>query len=113
MQEPTEQQSSVAERMRPLVQAILGSRLPATIRMWDGSTLGPPESESAATLVVRSPAALRRQVFLPHELGLNRASVAGDLDLEGDVFAAISMLRGSVAEQDEHADVRLGAKTWV
>src|SRR3954469_4553489 len=104
MKEQTEKQTSVAERMRPLVQAMLGNRLPVTMRMWDGSTLGPPESDSAATIVVRSPSALRRLVYAPNELGLSRAYVAGDLDLEGDVFAAMSILRGSIAEQDQHAD---------
>src|SRR5437764_10018230 len=109
----TEQQTSVADRMRPLVEAMLGPRLPVTMRMWDGSTLGPPETDSAATIVVRSPSALRRLVYAPNELGLSRAYVAGDLDLEGDVFAAMSILRGSVAEHDEPADVNLGAQAWV
>src|SRR3954463_14549506 len=110
MKAQTENRASVAERMRPLVQAMLGSRLPVTMRMWDGSTLGPPESETAATIVVRSPSALRRLVYAPNELGLSRSYVAGDLDLEGDVFAAMSILRGSIAEEDEPADVNLGTQ---
>src|SRR3954452_7858349 len=104
---------SVADKMRPLVEGILGSRLPVTIRMWDGSKLGPPESESDATIVVRSPSALRRLVYAPNELGLGRAFVAGEIDLEGDVFAALSVLRRSVTQEDERADIKLGARAWV
>src|SRR5581483_4149938 len=83
------------------------------MRFWDGSTLGPPEGSAGATVVVRSPAALRRLVYAPSELGLGRAYVAGDIDVEGDVFAALAMLRGSIAEEDEHADVKLGTRAWV
>src|SRR5437899_1639492 len=104
---------SVADRLRPLVEGILGSRLPLTVRMWDGSTLGPPEAESAATLIVKSPDALRRLVYAPNELGLGRAFVAGEIDVEGDVFTALSILRGSMAEEDERADLKLGVQAWV
>src|SRR3954451_8660085 len=109
----TDMDRSVAERIRPLVEGVLGGRLPVAVRMWDGSTLGPPESETAVTIVVRSASALRRLVYAPNELGLSRAYVAGDIDVEGDVFAAMSILRGSIAEEDEHADVKLGAQAWV
>src|SRR4051812_48938532 len=109
----TDRALSVAERLRPLVDRILGSNPPVAIRMWDGSTLGPPEDGADAVLMVRSPAALRRLVFAPNELGLGRAFVAGELDLEGDVFAALDLLRGSIADGDEHADVRLGVQAWV
>ena len=104
---------SVAERIRPLAEGILGGRLPVTMRFWDGSMLGPPEGSGGATVVVNSPAALRRLVYAPNELGLGRAYVAGEIDVDGDVFAALAMLRGSIAEEDEHADVHLGSQAWV
>ena len=46
---------------------------------------------------MRSPDALRRIVTAPGELGLARAYVAGDIDFEGDIFAALEVrqpLRG-------------------
>jgi cyclopropane-fatty-acyl-phospholipid synthase len=43
--------------------------------------------------VVRSPYALRRILTAPGELGLGRAYVAGDLDVQGDIYAALSSLR--------------------
>jgi len=55
------------------------------IRFWDGSELPPPGGEPEAVLVVRSPRALAYVLREPNELGLGRAWVAGDLDLEGDL----------------------------
>jgi cyclopropane-fatty-acyl-phospholipid synthase len=43
-------------------------------------------------VVLRSPDALRRIVTAPGELGFARAYVAGDLDIEGDVFEALALL---------------------
>src|SRR5438067_8899701 len=51
--------------------------------------LGPPDASTA--IVVRSPNALRRIVTAPGELGFARAYVAGDIDLEGDVFEALTL----------------------
>ncbi len=43
-------------------------------------------------IVLRSPDALRRIVTAPGELGFARAYVAGDLDIEGDVYEALRLL---------------------
>ncbi|MGH3016301.1 MAG: class I SAM-dependent methyltransferase [Gaiellaceae bacterium] len=43
-------------------------------------------------VVLRSPEALRRIVRAPGELGFARAYVAGDLDIEGDVYEALELL---------------------
>ena len=43
-------------------------------------------------IVLRSPEALRRIVTAPGELGFARAYVAGDLDIEGDVYEALELL---------------------
>jgi cyclopropane-fatty-acyl-phospholipid synthase len=68
---------------------LLGSDLPVRITAFDGTDLGPPDA--AATLVVRSPDALRRMVTAPGELGLARAYVAGDIDVEGDIHTALEL----------------------
>ncbi|MGZ4681781.1 MAG: SAM-dependent methyltransferase, partial [Acidimicrobiales bacterium] len=44
-----------------------------------------------ATIVLHSPDALRRIVTAPGELGLSRAYVSGDVDLEGDAFAVLEL----------------------
>jgi cyclopropane-fatty-acyl-phospholipid synthase len=79
----------VAEQLRPVLRGLLGEDLPLRLRAWDGSTTGP--ADSAATLVVRSPRALRRILWRPDELGIGRAYVSGDLDVEGDLYAALSL----------------------
>ena len=43
-------------------------------------------------VVLRSPEALRRIVTAPGELGFARAYVAGDLDIEGDLYEALELL---------------------
>jgi cyclopropane-fatty-acyl-phospholipid synthase len=72
-----------------LVSNVLGSDLPVAVRAYDGSHLGPDDAR--ATLVLRSPDALRRIATAPGELGLGRAYVAGDLDVEGDIFGALEL----------------------
>jgi cyclopropane-fatty-acyl-phospholipid synthase len=72
-----------------LVSSLLGPDIRIGIRAYDGSRLGPPDPP--ATLVLRSPDALRRIITAPGELGLGRAYVAGDLDVEGDIFGALEL----------------------
>jgi cyclopropane-fatty-acyl-phospholipid synthase len=70
-----------------LAVALLGGPLPLGLRCWDGSTV--PGPDGAPTLIVRSPRALRRIVYAADELGLARAYVSGDLDVEGDLYAVL------------------------
>jgi cyclopropane-fatty-acyl-phospholipid synthase len=74
-----------------LLGGVLGPDLPVAVRAYDGSRVGP--ADAPATIVLRSPDALRRIVTAPGELGLGRAYVAGDLDVEGDLFAVLSLHR--------------------
>ena len=86
---------TVAHALRPLLTAVLGPRLPVRVELWDGSAIGP--LESPGLLRVRSRDALRRLLWAPDELGLSRAYVAGELDLDGDVFELIATLRDAAA----------------
>ncbi len=72
-----------------LVASILGSDLPISVRAYDGSSIG--AADAPASIVIRSPDAFRRILTAPGELGFGRAYVAGDIDLEGDVFAALEV----------------------
>ncbi len=72
-----------------VIEDLLGPDLPVGIEAYDGSRSGPPDAP--ATIIVRSPDALRRIVTAPGELGFARAFVAGDIDVEGDIFAALSL----------------------
>src|SRR5436305_192342 len=88
---------SVAE----MVEEVLGADLPVAFDAYDGSRCGPVDAP--ATIVLRSPNALQRILTAPGELGLGRAYVAGDLDLEGDIWAALSL-------RDRMPSVRLSPK---
>ncbi|WP_406201628.1 class I SAM-dependent methyltransferase [Streptomyces sp. NBC_01017] len=89
-----------AVRLKGLLEQLLGVPLPVRIRAWDGSQEGPP---GAPTLVVRNRRAVRRLLWKPGELGLARAWVAGDLDIEGDLYTALDLLAGLVWERGEDA----------
>ncbi|MEV2187091.1 cyclopropane-fatty-acyl-phospholipid synthase family protein [Streptomyces sp. NPDC047970] len=75
-----------AQRLLPLVEEFLGGRLPLRLRAWDGSTAG---AGGGPVVVLRSRRALRRLLWRPDELGLARAYVTGDLDVEGDLAEAL------------------------
>jgi cyclopropane-fatty-acyl-phospholipid synthase len=74
-----------------ILSDVLGDELPVAVEAYDGTRLGP--DDAPATIVVRSPDALRRIVRSPGELGFGRAYVAGELDVEGDLFAALELRR--------------------
>ena len=91
--------------MARALEAVLGPDLPIAVRAYDGSRLGP--ADAPATLLVRSPDVFRRLVTAPGELGLGRAYVSGELDVEGDLYAALAALR------DRIPDLRaFGARQW-
>jgi cyclopropane fatty-acyl-phospholipid synthase-like methyltransferase/DUF1365 family protein len=73
---------SAADRLAALLRRSTGTDLPVRLRAWDGSTAGPA---TGPELVVRNRRALRRLLWAPGELGLARAYVSGDLDVEGDL----------------------------
>lgn len=75
--------------LQPFLEELVGPEPPVAIEAYDGSRVGP--TDPPATIVVRSRDALRRIVTRPGELGFSRAYVAGDIDIEGDVFAALSL----------------------
>jgi len=72
-----------------LVTGVFGEDLPIGLEAYDGSRAGP--ADPPATLVVKSPDAVRRLLTAPGDLGFGRAYVAGDLDIEGDLFAALEL----------------------
>ncbi|MEU6843770.1 cyclopropane-fatty-acyl-phospholipid synthase family protein [Streptomyces sp. NPDC046716] len=92
-----------AQRLKNLAEQLLGTELPVRLRAWDGSEAGPPD---APVLVVRHRRALRRLLWKPGELGLARAWVAGDLDVEGDLYEALDVMAGLIWEHDDDAPGR-------
>ncbi|MFI7009805.1 class I SAM-dependent methyltransferase [Streptomyces sp. NPDC050145] len=87
-----------AQRLKNLAEKLVGAELPVRLRAWDGSEAGPPD---APVLVVRHRRALRRLLWKPGELGLARAWVAGDLDVEGDLYELLDALSDLIWERPE------------
>ncbi len=98
----------VAPQLAALAQRLLGAPLPVRLRAWDGSEAGLAHA-SAPVVVVRRRRALRRLLWNPGELGLARAFVAGDLEVEGDIADGLSRFWRLAAARDG-ARPRWGAR---
>jgi cyclopropane-fatty-acyl-phospholipid synthase len=70
---------------------LIGPEVPVTVTAYDGSHAGPADAKAA--LVVKNADAVRRVLTAPGELGIGRAFVAGDIDLDGDLRAVLVSLR--------------------
>ncbi len=86
---PSEPLTPAASSVAALVAGVVGADPPVSFECWDGSRLGP--DEAAATVVIRSREALRRIVTARGELGFGRAWVSGDIDVRGDLYAALAL----------------------
>src|ERR1700722_16133877 len=71
-------------------EAIAGPDAPVEFKAYDGSSAGIPGSPVKIT--VRSPVAVSYLAQAPGALGLARAYVSGHLDVDGNMFAALSRL---------------------
>ena len=87
---------TVAQTLAPLVEAALGRNFPIHIRAWDGSSNGP--EDAPVRLKINNRRALRRILWSPNELGFARAYVAGDVELDGDIFEAFEAIQGTGPE---------------
>ncbi|MFF3325425.1 class I SAM-dependent methyltransferase [Streptomyces sp. NPDC002889] len=93
--------ADIALRLTALAKELLGAPFPVRVRAWDGSESGPPDTP---VLVVRHRRALRRLLWRPGELGLARAWVAGEIDVDGDLYAALELLAGFLWERGPDTD---------
>ncbi|HUX27224.1 MAG TPA: cyclopropane-fatty-acyl-phospholipid synthase family protein [Terracidiphilus sp.] len=63
------------------------------LRLWDSSSWSSSHDQPAAcTLVLKNPKALASLVARPSEVTLGEAFIHGDLDVEGDLFSAFSVV---------------------
>jgi cyclopropane-fatty-acyl-phospholipid synthase len=92
-----------------LTRVFAGLDVPLTFRLWDGTDthVGAP-GKSACAVVFRSPPVLRRLLRRPTPLRFGEAFIAGDIDIEGDLFAAMD-----VASHVEHLRVPLATRLAV
>jgi cyclopropane-fatty-acyl-phospholipid synthase len=88
---------TVADVVAPLVRATLGDGAPIRLRCWDGSEFGAPDAP--VRLNIKHRRALRRLLWAPNELGFARAYVAGDIDVDGDLWAGLEALEELAAPE--------------
>jgi cyclopropane-fatty-acyl-phospholipid synthase len=90
------------------VEQLLGGSVPVRFTFWDGSAIEPTGATSAmaAVVSVRSVDAVRRILWAPGDLGLARAFVAGDIEIDGDIIATLRAL----TEASARNVARLGVK---
>ena len=74
-----------------VLERVLGGGLgQVSLRMFDGSQVGPPDA--AVTIEIRSPRALSYIPTGKGDLGLARAYVMGDIEVAGDLYTALRTL---------------------
>jgi cyclopropane-fatty-acyl-phospholipid synthase len=105
----------VAPELAGLAERLLGAKIPVGLRAWDGSRAG---AADGPCVVLKSRRALRHVLWQPGELGLARAYVTGDLDVEGDLAQGLSRfwrLGGRIRPEarDWPAIVRLAVRLGV
>ncbi|OXM68804.1 SAM-dependent methyltransferase [Amycolatopsis vastitatis] len=100
--------NSTAHRLASFAGKLLGGQLPVALRTWDGTRAGPVD---APTVVLRNRRALRRLLYAPGELGLARAYVTGDLDVEGDLADGFRRIWALTRAGDINR-VKLGPRSW-
>ena len=95
----------IAPKLTALLENLLQTPIPVRLRAWDGSEAGPT---GTPVLVIRHRRAVRRLMWQPNELGLARAYVAGELDVEGDLYDALTRLAALIwrEPQDRTPPVR-------
>jgi cyclopropane-fatty-acyl-phospholipid synthase len=89
MSEPaTGRDAAVAGRL--LERLFRSLDVPLVFRLWDGTRAHVGASgDPGFTIVFRSRPAFRRCLRHPTPLGFGEAFIAGDIDVEGDLFAAM------------------------
>jgi cyclopropane-fatty-acyl-phospholipid synthase len=70
-----------------IIGSVLGPDVPVRVLGYDGSKAGPDTAEIAVR--VTSPRALTRLATAPGSLGLARAYVAGEIEVEGNLYALL------------------------
>jgi cyclopropane-fatty-acyl-phospholipid synthase len=92
-----------------LISTMVGPDIPVRVIGYDGSKAGPDSSEVA--LRISSPRALARLATAPGTLGLARAYVEGEVEVEGDLYALLDAIADLTFHDITRADqVRMAAK---
>jgi cyclopropane-fatty-acyl-phospholipid synthase len=98
-----------------LISKVVGPNIPVRIIGYDGSKAGPDSSDLA--LRITTPKALARLATAPGTLGLARAYVTGEIEVEGDLYALLNEMADITLNDITRADqLRLARRllpTWL
>ncbi len=87
-----------------LIDRLFPPPRPFAMHLWDGTSL-PAAASSPFTLVLNHPGALRRMCASPIELSLGEAFVSGDFEIDGDIFAAVTLFDDLAARRFAPGDL--------
>ncbi len=73
-----------------IIGSVVGNDVPVRVIGYDGSKVGPDSSELALRII--SPRALARLATAPGTLGLARAYVEGEIEVEGDLYTLLDAM---------------------
>ena len=92
-----------------IIAGVVGADVPVRVIAYDGSKAGPDSSEVALRIV--SPRALARLATAPGTLGLARAYVEGELEVEGELYDVLDAMADLTFNDITRADqLRLARK---
>jgi cyclopropane-fatty-acyl-phospholipid synthase len=100
---PSGARQSAAEVVAPLLGGLFAERVPVRFEFWDQSALGP--SDGPGIVRVLSPNAISRMLWAPGELGVARAFVTGELEIDGDLCRVLRELHRVVGR-----DLKVGLR---
>ncbi|MGE3285410.1 MAG: class I SAM-dependent methyltransferase [Pseudonocardia sp.] len=89
-------------RVAEILGSVLGPDVPVRVIGYDGSKSGPDTASVALRIV--SPRALARLATAPGTLGMARAYVTGELEVEGDLHALLGAVAGITMAPMTRAD---------
>ncbi|HUA11118.1 MAG TPA: class I SAM-dependent methyltransferase [Solirubrobacteraceae bacterium] len=101
----------MAERLADIYFELVDDRAAVGLRAYDGSAV--EREREVATVDVRRPRALRYLATAPGELGLARAYVMGDIEIDGDVHAALRELEAHRRPGLNALDLLGHVKRWM
>src|SRR5690606_671673 len=79
-------------QLAEVFELVVGADAPVRFRAFDGSQAGP--AQAAAEVEIRDQRALTYLATAPGDVGLARAYIMGDLEVHGDLYAAMTNLVG-------------------
>jgi cyclopropane-fatty-acyl-phospholipid synthase len=85
-----------------IISSVVGADVPVRVIGYDGSKAGPDSSELA--LRINSPRALARLATAPGTLGLARAYVTGEIEVEGDLYELLAAMADLTINDLHRAD---------